>query len=106
MTPTKEKLLPDTFAIERAARELRAKAVAELIGKAAGGVKGWVKRQLVEPIRARARRRRQLEELAAMNDHMLRDLGLSRGGIAYAFEHGRDAEPANANAPLTRPRAA
>jgi hypothetical protein len=42
----------------------------------------------------------------AMDDHMLRDLGLSRGGVAYAFEHGREAEAANTNAPRTKPRAA
>jgi uncharacterized protein YjiS (DUF1127 family) len=106
MTPTNEKPFIDEFAIYRTARELRAKAVAELIGKAAGGLKGLVKRQLVEPLRARAQRQRQLEELLHMDDHMLRDLGLARGGIAYAFEHGREAEPANANAPLTKPRAA
>ena len=62
-------------------------------------------------LRARVRRERQLEELMAMDDHMLRDLGLSRGGIAYAFDHGREGEfaagePANTNAPLAKPRAA
>ncbi len=41
-----------------------------------------------------------------MDDHMLPDLGLSRGGIAYAFAHGREGEPANSNAPQTKPRAA
>jgi uncharacterized protein YjiS (DUF1127 family) len=101
----------DEVAIHRAARELRAKALAELVGKAGRGIKALVLRAIVDPIRARARRERQLEELMGMDDHMLRDLGLSRGGIAYAFNHGRDgefagAEPANANAPLTKPRAA
>ena len=91
--------------------QVGAKAFADLIRKAAGGAKGLIKRHLVEPLRARAARQRQLEELIHMDDHMLRDLGLSRGGIAYAFEHGRDAEfgvveAANANAPLDKPRAA
>jgi uncharacterized protein YjiS (DUF1127 family) len=106
MTPTNGKPLTDEFALYHAARELRAKAFAEMIGKAAGGVKGLVKRHILEPIRARATRQRQLDELMNMDDHMLRDLGLSRGGIAHAFEHGREAEPANANTPLTKPRAA
>lgn len=96
----------DHAAIERTARELRAQAFAELIGKAGREIKGLVKRHIVDPIRARARRERQLVELMGMDDHMLRDLGLSRGGIAYAFDHGREAEPANANAPLSKPRAA
>ncbi|HEY7607755.1 MAG TPA: DUF1127 domain-containing protein [Alphaproteobacteria bacterium] len=111
MTPTNGKPFVDEFAVYRAARELRAQAAAALIGKAFSGVKGLVKRHLVEPLRARAQRERQLEELMNMDDHMLRDLGLSRGGIAHAFKHGRDAargdaEPANSNAPLTKPRAA
>lgn len=106
MYTTNGKAIVDEAAIHRAARELRAKAFAELIGKAGRGIKGLVLRNIVEPLRARARRERQLEELMSMDDHMLRDLGLSRGGIAYAFDHGREAEPANANAPLTKPRAA
>ena len=106
MYTTNGKAMLDEVAIHRVARELRAKAVAELIGKAGRGIKALVIGRLVEPLRARARRQRQLEELMAMDDHMLRDLGLSRGGIAYAFDHGREAEPANSNAPLTKPRAA
>jgi uncharacterized protein YjiS (DUF1127 family) len=111
MTTTNEKSFTDEFAIYRAANAARAQAVAELIGKASSGIKGLVKRHIVEPLRVRARRQRQLEELMHMDDHMLRDLGLSRGGIAYAFEHGREgefagAEPANVNVPLSKPRAA
>ncbi len=106
MTPTNEKPFLDEFAVYHAARQLRAKAMAELLGKAASGIKGLVKRRLLDPLRARAERRRQLEELMNMDDHMLRDLGLSRAGIRYAFEHGREAEPANTNTPLTKPRAA
>ncbi len=106
MYTTNGKAIFDEAKVHRAARELRAKAFAELLGKLGRGIKGLVKRHIVEPIRARAARERQLEELMSMDDHMLRDLGLSRGGIAYAFDHGREAEPANANAPLTKPRAA
>jgi uncharacterized protein YjiS (DUF1127 family) len=106
MSLTNGKAIFDEAEIYRAARELRAKAFAELIGKAGRGLKVLVTRHLVEPLRARVRRQRQLEELMAMDDHMLRDLGLSRGGVAYAFEHGREAEAANTNAPRTKPRAA
>jgi uncharacterized protein YjiS (DUF1127 family) len=106
MYTTNGKAIFDEAALHRAASELRSKALAELFGKAGRGIKGFVKRHIVDPMRARARRERQLEELMGMDDHMLRDLGLSRGGIAYAFDHGREGEPANANAPLTKPRAA
>ena len=111
MTPTNQKPFPDEFAIYHAARIARSEAFADLIRKVSGGIAGLVKRRLVEPLHARAQRRQQLEELLNMDDHMLRDLGLSRGGIAYAFEHGREAEfggaePANTNVPLGKPRAA
>lgn len=106
MYTTNGKAILDEAAIHRAASQLRAQAIADLLGKAGRGIKALVKRNIVDPIRARARRERQLEELMGMDDHMLRDLGLSRGGITYAFDHGREAEPANANAPLTKPRAA
>ena len=101
-----EKPILNEFAIARAVQEMRSKAFADLVRKAASGAKGLVKRHLVEPLRARAARQRQLEELIHMDDHMLRDLGLSRGGIAYAFEHGREVEVANVNSPLDKPRAA
>ena len=106
MNTTNAKQILDEAEIYRAARELRAKALAEMIGKAASGLTGYVKRHVLDPMRARATRKRQLDELMNMDEHMLRDLGLSRGGIAHAFEHGREAQPANANTPLTKPRAA
>lgn len=111
MYATNGKAIFDEAAIHRAASQLRAQAFAELLGKAGRGIKRLVVRTIVEPVRARVRRERQLEELMAMDDHMLRDLGLSRGGIAYAFDHGREGEfaagePANTNAPLAKPRAA
>jgi uncharacterized protein YjiS (DUF1127 family) len=106
MNTTNGKAIFDEAAIYRAAREMRARATAELFGKAGRAITRFVTRHIVEPLRARSRRQHQLEELLAMDDHMLRDLGLSRGGIAYAFEHGREAEAANCNAPLTKPRAA
>ena len=99
MTRTKGKTEYDEIAIYQAARELRAQAFADLVGKAAAGIKGWVQRHVTLPLRARAVRRRQFDELMSMDDHLLRDLGLSRGGIAYAFEHGREVEPANTNVP-------
>jgi uncharacterized protein YjiS (DUF1127 family) len=107
MNPTNEKTYPDEFATYHAARRMRAEAFASLLNKAGAGIKEWAQRHVVDPLQARAARRRQLDELLHMDDHMLRDLGLSRGGIAYAFEHGREIEPANTNTPAhTAPRAA
>ncbi len=79
------------------ARVDRALAVARLFGRMARAVR----RGLIEPIREWRARNRALDELAQMDDRMLRDMGLDRGGIYYAIEHGRDADatPANDNAP-------
>jgi uncharacterized protein YjiS (DUF1127 family) len=107
MYATNEKTHLDEFALYQAARRVRAEAFAGLIRGAARGIKRWVDRHVVAPLQARAARHRQLDELLHMDDHMLRDLGLSRGGIAYAFEHGREVEPANTNTPARKtPRAA
>lgn len=108
MTATKNGTPPlDELAIVQAANRLRAEYVAAVVRKATANIKAWVKRHITDPARARVERNRQLEELTQMDDHMLRDLGLSRGGIAYAFEHGREVAPANANEPATKtPRAA
>jgi uncharacterized protein YjiS (DUF1127 family) len=107
MFDAKEKTHPDYFAIRSAANELRARAIAEFFGKISAGLAAWFKRHVIEPARARARRQRELDELLHLDDRMLRDLGLSRGGIVYAFEHGREDEPANTNTPASKtPRAA
>lgn len=107
MTPTKEKSPFSEIAIQQAASQLRAQAFAKYVGTSAAAIKVWVKRHVFEPMNARAQRQRQLDELTSMDDHMLRDLGLSRGGIAYAFENGREIEPANTNGPTHKaPRAA
>ncbi|MCW5770820.1 MAG: DUF1127 domain-containing protein [Rhodospirillaceae bacterium] len=107
MNATKLNSNLDEMAIYRAAAQMRAEHFAALVGKAAAGIKAWVKRHVTNPMHVRAQRQRQLDELNHMDEHMLRDLGLSRGGIAYAFEHGREAEPANVNVPPAKtPRAA
>ena len=106
MNTTNEKTLPSEFAIYHAARQARAEALGAMIRNASSAIKAAFTRLIVNPIKARASRQRQLDELMSMDDHMLRDLGLSRGGIAYAFEHGREAEAANTNAPVKGPVAA
>ena len=108
MHPTNGKTLYSDFAVYHAARAARAEAFGGAFAALSAGIKGLVNRLIVKPIKARAQRHRQLDELMNMDDHMLRDLGLSRGGIAYAFEHGREADPApaNVNAPAGKKPAA
>jgi len=108
MHPTNGKTLYDEFAIYHAAQAARAQAFGGAFAAIGAGIKGLVNRLIVKPIKARVHKNRQLDELMNMDDHMLRDLGLSRGGIAYAFEHGREADPApaNTNAPARKKPAA
>jgi uncharacterized protein YjiS (DUF1127 family) len=86
------------------AREDRARAFGRVLGRAARAVARLVRHGLVEPLRERRRRERAIEELAALDDRLLRDMGIDRGGIVYAVDHGRDtdAPPANDNAPQRR----
>ena len=105
MTSDNENRL-DSFALHRAARELRARYIAFAMGKVARGVVGLLRRRILEPTRAYFKHRRQVEALMNMDDRMLRDMGLSRGGIAYALKNGRQGEPANTNEAAKTPRAA
>jgi uncharacterized protein YjiS (DUF1127 family) len=45
--------------------------------------------QAIGWLRARHQMRRAIRELAALDDHMLADIGLSRGAVMYAVVHGR-----------------
>ncbi|MCW5771234.1 MAG: hypothetical protein KIT16_06330 [Rhodospirillaceae bacterium] len=78
------------------ARNTRAVSIARLTGNAfealGAAVKRW--RRAFDEHR---RRRRAIEELWAMDDLGLHDLGLNRTGIYYAVDHGRAEPPAPAN---------
>lgn len=45
---------------------------------------------LVAAIAHELRLRRGMRQLEAMDDHMLKDIGLRRGEIEYSVRHGRD----------------
>jgi uncharacterized protein YjiS (DUF1127 family) len=102
MKPAKYNPEFDTFDFYKQAHALRAQAIGRAFGRLVRVVAGWLKRAIVAPVLSRAEQRRQFDELLAMDDHMLRDLGIARGNIVYAFEHGREPElptPANTNRP-------
>jgi hypothetical protein len=100
----------DQAAILRRAHELRNESLRRVFGAPLRAVGGWLKRHVVAPLGQRSIEARQLAELRAMDENMLRDIGISRGNIEFAFRHGRDSDlpvPANANRPHTgRPEAA
>lgn len=52
-------------------------------------LRGFVQARLVAPILRRVEERRQYEAMAAMDDHLLRDLGIARDEIENVFRHGR-----------------
>jgi uncharacterized protein YjiS (DUF1127 family) len=45
---------------------------------------------LIAAIANELRIRRDMRQLAAMDDHMLKDIGLRRGEIEYCVRYGRD----------------
>jgi uncharacterized protein YjiS (DUF1127 family) len=45
---------------------------------------------LIAAIGQKLRIRRDMRQLAAMDDHMLKDVGLRRGEIEYSVRYGRD----------------
>lgn len=46
-------------------------------------------RRLLAGIRSAWRTRRSIDELMALDDHELADIGLTRGAVEYAVRHGR-----------------
>jgi uncharacterized protein YjiS (DUF1127 family) len=57
-------------------------------GGVADAVRDFLATRLVAPIARRLEERRQYESLASMDDHLLRDLGISRGEIDHVFRNG------------------
>ena len=100
----------DHAAILRRAHALRNASLQRVFGAPFRFLGRLVKRHVLAPFARRSTEHRQLAELRAMDDNMLRDIGISRGNIEFAFRHGRDSDlplPANANRPHTgRPHAA
>jgi uncharacterized protein YjiS (DUF1127 family) len=62
--------------------------VSHALGGVAGAVRGFVTERLVAPVLHRLEERRQYESLATMDEHLLRDLGITRGEIDHVFRHG------------------
>ena len=61
---------------ERHGRTIRSRAVADLFGRVRTSLS-----ELVEAYRQRVQERRDLQRLLRLNDHMLADIGLSRGDL-------------------------
>jgi uncharacterized protein YjiS (DUF1127 family) len=78
------------------AKRLRAESYADVVrtlGRAIGGVFAGIAKAL----RERRQRQRALDELMGLDDRALRDMGLSRAGVVYAIDHGREDVPPPAN---------
>ncbi len=82
-------------------RAARSRAICDALGHAFAALSRWLEHHVLTPLRERSARRRAVSELASLDDHMLHDLGVSRSGIEYAVDHGREDIPdaANENAP-------
>ncbi len=55
-------------------------------------------KQLIAWIRSTHRMHRAIHELMALDDRMLADIGLSRGGVMYTARHGSLPDTLNAGA--------
>ena len=62
--------------------------VSAALGGAADAVRGFVTARVVAPVLRRLEERRQYESLATMDEHLLRDLGITRGEVDHVFRHG------------------
>ena len=68
----------DTWRLEHAARELRAREMARL----ARAAWAWIKTYLVEPIASAIRAEQAYRELMALDDRTLADIGIARSEIS------------------------
>lgn len=58
-------------------------------GKSSGVISGaisWLKEQVTEPLRRRSAYQETVDQLGALDDRLLRDIGLHRGQIPFAVE--------------------
>lgn len=89
----------DEMALIRAAQIERNRYLADFIGRAKSAVSRFLRKRVTQPIVNRRHYRQQFEQLSHMDDHLLHDLGISRGEIAYVMTHGRQVDAANTNQP-------
>ncbi len=83
----------DNFALYSAANAQRALAVGEAIGTAVVGLRRLYRALVVAPLERRRTRQAAYRELMSMDEHMLRDIGITRGDIPYVVRGG----PVNEN---------
>src|SRR5262249_45956835 len=110
MQSVNEKSQIDSIGLFRAARANRTRTIAVVLRLSGRRVVRFLNRRVLRPVQAHFERQRSFAELMNMDDRMLRDMGISRGTIFRAIEHGREPantnvplKPANTNAPLKRP---
>jgi uncharacterized protein YjiS (DUF1127 family) len=90
----------DEFEILRRAQAARGEAYAYVFRAVFGRIGSWIRSGVIEPLRRNNRYNSEYRELMGMGDALYRDLGISRGQIAYTMRHGRDIQarkPANLN---------
>ncbi len=99
MSTKKSLQITDESALLRLAQEERGRYIAEYVDRATAAIGRFLRTRVVGPIVRRRQYRQQMDQLTHMDDHMLHDLGISRGEIAYVMAHGRQVDAANSNLP-------
>ncbi len=69
-------------------RRLHDRISGDILLAAFRGLGGLARRTIVEPLRRWSERSRRRQDLARLDDRMLRDIGLSRSEVAYASYYG------------------
>lgn len=78
----------DNFALYATANAQRALAVGEAIGAAVAGLRRLYRTLVVARLERRRTRQAAYRELMSMDEHMLRDIGITRGDIPYVVRGG------------------
>lgn len=60
---------------------------AEFIGRVVTRLSAWIVRGMIAPFAAMRRRQREYEELMSLDDHILADIGITRGDIPYLIKN-------------------
>jgi uncharacterized protein YjiS (DUF1127 family) len=78
----------DESSLYHAAQRARAVYLRSAVRRLKHWLRNWLDAR-ASALRTKRQDARQLQELMAMDDHMLRDIGISRSGAYFAFRYGR-----------------
>jgi hypothetical protein len=102
MNTTQHSKIPSETELIRIAEIERAMFLRAGFLRIGARLSAWFKKSVRDPMRRRNQYKAEYQELMSLGDSVYRDLGISRGHLAYAMRHGRETErgAANRNEPI------